>query len=335
MTKHDPVKEVLERNQEKLSQIVAERKGEFVFDVEFENAEELKKKHKGTFHIPSQIERSNVQLGKSVKVIFEGERFWVQVIDEFYISGKKAYLGVVSAHLLGKKLGHGSAVIIEPRHIIAITDEMFSSEDVSPVLVKNEVNKPITSILEDVIDGNIDINDLIEEDHKKVMLHHPHWNEDIEIEEGVSELVSLLWKDDIGVFIANQKLRSGVMFLRFYTTFELERFLNMLVIHRDKELGDQESLYHRVTDADQEGGWVYDMLVEDISWKYDEDKDEMVTAGPAEIRFTASVVFPVTDYKQVLKYVKKYQATHGSNFQNPFESNKNTGLKGNRQNLAI
>jgi hypothetical protein len=332
MSKHyDPevIEQVIEKHKEKFSEVDYSKT---VFDLQFHDVEELKKTV--GFETPSATERSNVQFGKYVKVIHDGEMTWVGIMVAFYLDKERMYLGFVADFLRRKRIGIGSIVVVEPRHIIDIQNADVVTKESDHKLAENAAREAVLedngttnflhSIVKDVSYGKIDVGKIkkknLEDEHETVTLHHPHWNIDIEVDKGISELVSLLWKDNIGIWLSCQENRPGFMFFRFYTTFEMERFLNMLVIHRDSELGDHESLYHRVTDADEEGGWKYEILVEDVAWELDEEKDEMNPVDLAEIRFSASVLFPVSDYEEILKYVKEYQATHGSNLKNPFEA---------------
>jgi hypothetical protein len=168
-------------------------------------------------------------------------------------------------------------------------------------------------LMNKIMDGTLDNEEDLfpKREHRQVSLLHPEWNEVIEVDEGISELIVLLWRAEVNTMLCCEENRPGYMFIRFVTAYGLEKFFNMLAINRDKELGNHDSLYHRVIDPDQEGGWEYDILVEDIGNEIDEAKDKVVYTLPPEVIFTASVLFPISDYPQVLKCVNQHLAING------------------------
>lgn len=89
----------------------------------FIDAEKRNKMNPDSFYIPSAEERNNVDADWLVKVIYNNERFWVQVVDAFMDGTKKLYAGIVDNILINSAdINYLSLVIVEPKHIIEIAD---------------------------------------------------------------------------------------------------------------------------------------------------------------------------------------------------------------------
>jgi hypothetical protein len=91
-----------------------------VHEFDFVDGEKMNRLHPDTFEIPSQIERYGVQPGNFVKVIFEADRFWVEVVEVQKVEKEKTYIGFVDNALMNDKVNYQSLVVIKPKHIISI-----------------------------------------------------------------------------------------------------------------------------------------------------------------------------------------------------------------------
>ena len=88
----------------------------------FEDVQERHRLHPATFEVPTDEELDALAPGDYVKVILEGERFWLQIeerIDDY------RFTGVVSNELVVEHdgLGFGELVRFERRHVCGIDDE--------------------------------------------------------------------------------------------------------------------------------------------------------------------------------------------------------------------
>lgn len=97
-----------------------------------EDAEVRAREHPGSFFIPSAEERSSIQPGQIVKLIFvietpdevQAERMWV--ITKRLENGR--YIGVLDNQpATTEAIAPGMEVAFEPRHVIAIHEQRASS----------------------------------------------------------------------------------------------------------------------------------------------------------------------------------------------------------------
>lgn len=93
------------------------------------DVEERNKKHPDTFWIPSLEDRTDIDVGQWVKLIFQGkeitERMWVKVTN---IVG--SLVGTLDNDPAALPITHGDSIDFEPKHIMDILD---NDDEWSPV----------------------------------------------------------------------------------------------------------------------------------------------------------------------------------------------------------
>lgn len=98
------------------------------------DGEERHRENPATFEIPSQKERTSIEVGKIVKLGFElpekkpgevsGERMWVKVTRVEKMAAGRRYTGEIQNHpVVIPGLKHSDTVVFFPRHIIATMDD--------------------------------------------------------------------------------------------------------------------------------------------------------------------------------------------------------------------
>ena len=91
--------------------------------VELLNGVEQNKKHPNRFHIPSNEQKSKVDLGDSVKVCGGGERFWVHIVD--FISDD-LMVGIIDNVLVGNQTYNcDDKIYLTKDNIIDVYDEEY------------------------------------------------------------------------------------------------------------------------------------------------------------------------------------------------------------------
>jgi hypothetical protein len=131
--------------------------------------------------------------------------------------------------------------------------------------------------------------------HKQVEIYHSELNKTVEVDEGISELIELLWELDVGTRFSCQEDRPGIIWIQF-SNDSAEHFLNTVSYYRDEEVGISESLYKRMVDSDLEGGWEIEAV------PYDEAYEDL----PSYMWFEISIRFPSSDYEKILKRVRNF-----------------------------
>ncbi|MBZ9943498.1 DUF2314 domain-containing protein [Mesorhizobium sp. BR1-1-13] len=90
------------------------------------DGEHMSREYPDTFHIPAGYERSNVDVGRFVKLGFDAgeqgvERMWVRVTEA---DDNGSYTGILSNSPIGiDGLDAGDLVVFEARHILAIAED--------------------------------------------------------------------------------------------------------------------------------------------------------------------------------------------------------------------
>lgn len=101
------------------------------------NVEEMARKYRGYFFIPTLKRRQSVVVGEYVKVCRNSERFWLRVTQV----KNGSYTGVVSNELLlNPDLREGEALQFGPEHIYdIITEKMLNCG--GPSVIEEAMNR--------------------------------------------------------------------------------------------------------------------------------------------------------------------------------------------------
>jgi len=143
-------------------------------------------------------------------------------------------------------------------------------------------------------------------DHKQVEIYSQVFEQNIEVDEGIAELIELLGKLDIMTNNSCQENKPGIMWIDL-PSVDAERFLSICASHRAEDLDNYEnSLYGRMVDDDTKNSWRYDVCLDDFAEKVDEEKDEVYYEGNSEISIEISVRFPVSDYPIILERIREH-----------------------------
>ena len=143
--------------------------------------------------------------------------------------------------------------------------------------------------------------------HKQVEVYNPKDDNMTEIDEGIVELIQLLW--DLGIKTDNscQENRPGVMWVSILGS-DVERFLTIIASKREEDLETEDppsSIYGRIRDPAFEGSWDYQVCLKDSAEKYDEESYTYYE-GKSKVIMYVSIRFPVSDYGEILDRLREF-----------------------------
>lgn len=135
--------------------------------------------------------------------------------------------------------------------------------------------------------------------HKQVTIIHPEFG-GTEVDEGIAELLQLLWNREIETTLSCQENFPDIIWIEFYRAEDIELFLDLLFAEKDSnsKLAD---LYARIF-YDDEPDWQFDTVLE--NWNYRIENDEIVETGKPSFVASISLRFPISDYPLILKTFK-------------------------------
>lgn len=97
---------------------------ESILQPNFDNCEQRHKENSDTFWIPSLEKRNNISKDTFIKVIYNGERFWIKIKDSFEENNQIKYIGTVANDLImNNDIDFDSIVIVNPKNIMDILNE--------------------------------------------------------------------------------------------------------------------------------------------------------------------------------------------------------------------
>lgn len=64
--------------------------------------------------------------------------------------------------------------------------------------------------------------------HNQISVLNPFYDEYIEVDEGISELLEVLWSLGIETVLSCEEAQPGIVWIQFYTGQDLSRFLTAL-----------------------------------------------------------------------------------------------------------
>ena len=144
--------------------------------------------------------------------------------------------------------------------------------------------------------------------HKQVEVYSPIYECMIEVDEGIAELIQLIW--DLGLQTNNscQENMPGIMWVSFPSE-DAERFLTIMALRREEDFESDDppsSMYGRIMDPANENSWDFRVCLDDLSEVLDEESDTIYHEGDSEIRIFVSIRFPVSDYDEVVDRLREF-----------------------------
>jgi hypothetical protein len=161
----------------------------------------------------------------------------------------------------------------------------------------------------------------LELNHKQVEVYNPILEEKVEIDEGMVELLTLMWEMGLLTSLSCQENKPGVMWVSMPSE-DASWFMTALSSKRDDDLAsDSSSLYKRMMGLEGEDNWDFQVRPQDVAESYlfdqegfdaDEDgfEDDFVTVareGISKIYFDINIRFPITEYPIILQRLKEYK----------------------------
>lgn len=141
--------------------------------------------------------------------------------------------------------------------------------------------------------------------HKQVtVIYH---GTPIEVDEGMAELLTLLWGRGVNTSLSCQENRKGIAWIMFPTPEDAAKFLNIVTEYPTKAKNLWETMYGRAIQYGDEGNWEYSLLpVNRGVYEYLSEDDEAVSdyRGFNDFTFDVSIRFPVSDISKIVKRLK-------------------------------
>ena len=134
-------------------------------------------------------------------------------------------------------------------------------------------------------------------EHKQISIFNPFYNEYIEVDEGISELLGVLWLLRIETSLSCEENKPGIVWIVFSSMDDYQRFLNTLA---NVDYG------FYLNEIESSENWSASIWPWNLSEKIDEDKGEIVPTGPPEILCSVSVRFPKEMYPRILAMLKTF-----------------------------
>lgn len=147
--------------------------------------------------------------------------------------------------------------------------------------------------------------------HKQIKVYNPIDDCITEIDEGIVELVQLLWDLSFETDNSCQELEPGIMWISLLN-YDAEEFLTVIASRREEDLETEDlssSMYWRMRDPALEGSWDYRVSLHDSAEVWDDESDAHIFDGDSEITLFVSIKFPVSDYDEILERLKQYAAS--------------------------
>jgi hypothetical protein len=142
--------------------------------------------------------------------------------------------------------------------------------------------------------------------HKQVSVDF--FAEKITVDEGLAELLQLIWERGIFTLNSCQENRPGVAWIEFETSEAFEDFLNAVAVYPvGKDVQMWKTLYGRIVGCGGPDNWEYRNFpnirgVREII--VDDDEIEEEYSGYNDFEMNISVRFPVTDIPLLVSILK-------------------------------
>jgi hypothetical protein len=134
-------------------------------------------------------------------------------------------------------------------------------------------------------------------EHKQVLLRGS-----VHIDEGMVELISLIWDNKIETDNSCQENFPGTAWISFLTAHDFHKFINLVAVYPKDDEVFWETLYGRITNCG-ENDWSYDIHPVDIGvLRYLEDDECIETfSGIHNFESSVSVRFPISDINKLIE----------------------------------
>jgi len=161
----------------------------------------------------------------------------------------------------------------------------------------------------------------LEFNHNQVEVYNPIYEEKVEVDEGMVELLTLMWDMGLLTSLSCQENKPGIMWINMPHD-DASWFMTALSMQRDNDLAnDSSSLYGRMMRLEEDDNWDFDINPKDEAESYsfdqegfdaDEDgfEDDFVTVtreGPSRIHFDINIRFPVSEYPIIIQRLKVFK----------------------------
>ena len=133
-------------------------------------------------------------------------------------------------------------------------------------------------------------------EHRQINIWNPYYEQEVQIDEEITDLISLLWHKFGFETINSCQNNFGCVWIEFVFLPDLESFLDTLALHRDED----QDLYDDIMEE-----WNYGTRPMDFSLVLDEEKEEVYQKGQPRILLPASVRFPRKDLSKVVKILEE------------------------------
>jgi hypothetical protein len=141
--------------------------------------------------------------------------------------------------------------------------------------------------------------------------HHPQVTVDylgypIEVDEGLKELLPLIWSYGIDTLNSCQENKKGIAWIQFSGTGGFRKFLGLIARYPQEHEIFWETLYGRMMQHGSEGDWKYDMLLVNsgvIEHLIDDDEIVAEHLGFNFFDCEISVRFPVSDIELLTTFL--------------------------------
>jgi hypothetical protein len=148
---------------------------------------------------------------------------------------------------------------------------------------------------------------LLYNNHKQVKVHYPFdQKETIEVDEGIAELLKLMWDMGVRTQYSCQESRPNYMWLNI-PYFSAQQWLGMLALNRDSDLNtNQSSLYGRMMGLEDSNNWEYELSVKDFGRKFNSGSAKASSDYDDKpmIDFTLIMWVPITDKGLIMERLK-------------------------------
>ena len=134
--------------------------------------------------------------------------------------------------------------------------------------------------------------------HRQVPVYNPLFEEHIEVDEGLSEILPLIWELglDTGYSCQKRQDKSDMVMIHFLLADHAEKFTTAVVKYVPKKIDrDEETTYQRITRQGCRECWEFEVFPERI------EEDSEVKG----IYFSTTVFFPADDLEEVVASLKK------------------------------
>ncbi len=136
--------------------------------------------------------------------------------------------------------------------------------------------------------------------HKQILIK---WNEkEAEIDEGIVELILLIWGNGIETSSSCQEIENGIAWIEFPFAENYLLFLNKVAEHPKKKSKLSESLYGRINGYGSDREWQYDIFPHNFGVREYASK---TVIGENSFEAFYSIRFPTSDIKELIDILKR------------------------------